>query len=388
MVASDIQEVVGSGIAIFLLTNGAIPVWAGCIITGADTFTFLAVHYLGVRYLEALIGFLVSAMTVSFFANWAKTAVDPVELALGWVVPAVPAYAVAQAVGCVGAVIMPHNLYLHSGLVLSRKVNRSNPQKVWDAICYNRLESAVALLVAFFVNLAVLAVNAGNFYSQTCAELDGGPFACLSAGAIDGGTTGLTTCNVHASGAPGFCSEIGLQGEGAALQHTLGKVALYVWAIGLLAAGQAATMTCTYAGQVIMGGCLQIQLAPWKRVAFTRGMALGPSILVAAATVGNDQLFNYINEYLNVLQSLQLPFAMLPVLYMTSQASIMGRFKSSCTSMTINFCLAGLVLFTNVVLIIQFVEDWSAGAIAAVCVYGVLYAGLCVKMIFPSKQEV
>jgi len=329
-----------------------------------------------------------SLLTVSFFANWAKTAVDPVELALGWVVPAVPAYAVAQAVGCVGAVIMPHNLYLHSGLVLSRKVNRSNPQKVWDAICYNRLESAVALLVAFFVNLAVLAANAGNFYSQTCAELDGGPFACLASGAIEGGTSGLTTCNVHASGEAGFCSEIGLQGEGAALQHTLGKVALYVWAIGLLAAGQAATMTCTYAGQVIMGGCLQIRLAPWKRVAFTRAMALGPSILVAAATVGNDQLFNYINEYLNVLQSLQLPFAMLPVLYMTSQAGIMGRFKSSCTSMTINFCLAGVVLFTNVVLIIQFVEDWSAGAIAAVCVYGVLYAGLCVKMIFPSKQEV
>merc|ERR1712110_791086 len=94
------------------------------------------------------------------------------------------------------------------------------------------------------------------------------------------------------TGGHGVCAELGLNGEGAALKHALSDAALYVWAVGLLAAGQAATMTCTYAGQIIMGGCLQIKLAAWKRVALTRAAALGPSILVAISTVGNDTLYN------------------------------------------------------------------------------------------------
>merc|ERR1719356_623096 len=133
VIASDIQEVVGPGIAIFLLSNGFIPVWVGCIITGLDTFTFLAVHYLGVRYLEALVCFLIACMTGSFFVNWAKTEVDAMSLVKGWVVPILPAYAITQAVGTIGAVIMPHNLYLHSGLVLSRRIDRNSLKKVNDA---------------------------------------------------------------------------------------------------------------------------------------------------------------------------------------------------------------------------------------------------------------
>eukprot|EP00929_Paragymnodinium_shiwhaense_P111717 TRINITY_DN80006_c0_g1_i1.p1 TRINITY_DN80006_c0_g1~~TRINITY_DN80006_c0_g1_i1.p1 ORF type:complete len:575 (-),score=53.99 TRINITY_DN80006_c0_g1_i1:387-2051(-) len=382
VIASDIQEVVGSGIAIYLLTNGGIPVWVGCIITGMDTFTFLAVHYLGVRYLEAMICFLVSCMSVSFFANWANTTIDPAELARGWLLPTMPFYAVTQAVGTLGAVIMPHNLYLHSGLVLSRKVNRRNPQKVHDAICYNRIESAIALLVSFFINLAVVCANAGNFYNEPCAKLDDGPLACLSPRAIGDGTDGLQQCTL-AGGGTGFCHEIGLQGEGGSLEHALGPTALYIWAIGLLASGQAATMTCTYAGQVIMGGCLQIELEPWKRVALTRVMALGPSIAVAAATVGDDRLFNTINEYLNVLQSVQLPFAMLPLLYLTSRPAVMGRFRSFGGMRVLNLLLAAAIMGINFVLVVQFCEDFSTAAIVAVCAYGVVYAFFCFKMIRP-----
>merc|ERR1712048_239053 len=150
-------------------------------------------------------------------------------------------------------------------------------------------------------------------------------------------------CNLP-TGGNGICNDIGLNGEGNALKHGIGGSALYIWAIGLLAAGQAATMTCTYAGQIIMGGCLEIQLAPWKRVAFTRAIALGPSIFVAAATVGDDKLFNSINEYLNVLQSVQLPFAMLPLLYFTSQPRVMGRFRSYRGVLIMNFSLAAVVL--------------------------------------------
>merc|ERR1711937_578025 len=124
-----------------------------------------------------------------------------------------------------------------------------------------------------------------------------------------------------ADGKAGVCAEIGLSLEGDALKHALGPAALYIWAVGLLAAGQAATMTATYAGQIIMGGCLEIVLAPWKRVAFTRCIALGPSVFIAwwSSTV-NPQLYNTINELLNTLQSGQLPFAMLPLLHVSSQA--------------------------------------------------------------------
>jgi natural resistance-associated macrophage protein len=386
VIASDIQEVVGSGIAITLLTNGFIPVWVGCIITGLDTFTFLAVHYLGVRYLEALVCFLVACMSVSFFINWGETHADPAELIKGWVIPMMPSYAITQAVGTIGAVIMPHNLYLHSGLVLSRKVDRSNPHKVYEATWDTFLESALALRVAFCINLAIVATKAGNFYSNTCALADGGPYSCLNPSAIDGGAPADAITCVQPTGGAGVCNDLGLKGEGAALEHGLGKAALYVWAVGLLAAGQAATMTCTYAGQIIMGGCLEIHLAPWKRVALTRAAALGPSILVSVLTISNDELFNSINEYLNVLQSVQLPFAMLPLLNFTSKTEVMGRFRSQRVIMLINFVLAGIVLGINAVLVIQFAENYNTTGIVCVCCYAVLYLGCCFRLLLPCRS--
>lgn len=385
VIASDIQEVVGSGIAITLLSNGWIPVWVGCIITGLDTFTFLAVHYLGVRYLEALVCFLIACMSLSFFYNWGATPMDPIDLVKGWVIPMLPWYGVTQAVGAIGAVIMPHNLYLHSGLVLSRAVDRNKPQRVHEATWYNFIESALALLCSFFINLAIVATNAGNFYNATCAEADGGPYACLSSDAISGQASTAIACDL-ASGGLGICNDLGLKGEGAALEHGLGKYALYIWAIGLLAAGQAATMTCTYAGQIIMGGCLDIQLAPWKRVAFTRAIALVPSVLVAVASVGNDSLFNNINEWLNVLQSVQLPFAMLPLLAFTSRADIMGVFISRTPILFINGFLAVIVLSINGVLVVQFIDAFNTTGTVIVCIYAVVYLCICARMLFATSS--
>ena len=311
VIGADIQEVVGSGVALNLLSG--MPVWVGCLITGIDTFTFLAVQYLGVRYLEALICVLIGTMSVCFFINWGNSHADAGALLAGWIVPSMPAYALTQCVGTIGAVIMPHNLYLHSGLVLSRKIKRSRPSRVHAAIWYARIESAMALLVSFFINLAIVATNADAFFAKSCTTLTNGPFACMDADAFNRsgdnkhtapGSQG-TSC-VMPSGGMGQCGELGLSSEGYALASSLGESALYIWAVGLLAAGQASTMVCTYAGQIIMGGCLQIQLAPWKRVAFTRAIALGPAMLVAVSTGSDTSLFNNINEYLNVLQSLQL----------------------------------------------------------------------------------
>jgi len=384
VIASDIQEVVGCGIAIYLLTNGAVPVWIGCIITGIDTFTFLAVQYFGVRYLEAFICILITTMCVTFFVNWGETQVDPTDLVKGWVVPIMHSYGITQAIGAIGAVIMPHNLYLHSGLVQSRKVDRSSPRKVNDAIWYNFIESALALLFSFVINLAVVGTNAGNFYNPVCAEHPSGPFACLSTEAIGSVSDRHGSCELpQGGGVQGYCSGIGLRGEGAALTHGMGWSAAYIWAIGLLAAGQASTMTCTYAGQIIMGGCVQIKLKMWQQVAFTRGFALGPAILVAALTVNNDKLFNDFNESLNVLQSLQLPFAMLPLLHFCSRSHIMGRFRSSLGALVMHFALAALVMVVNVFSVLQFVDDFSTGGVVSVCIYAVVYLFVCIQLVYP-----
>ena len=132
VIGSDIQEVVGSAIAINLLFP-RVPLWAGCLITGLDTFTFMAVHFLGARYLEALITTLVGAMAVCFFVNWGEVDTPPGPALAGWAAPTMKRYMVMQAVGTIGAVIMPHNLYLHSGLVQSRKLDRGDDYRVFEA---------------------------------------------------------------------------------------------------------------------------------------------------------------------------------------------------------------------------------------------------------------
>jgi NRAMP (natural resistance-associated macrophage protein)-like metal ion transporter len=234
-------------------------VWAGCLITAADTLTFLLIQILGVRYLEAFICVLISMMTIAFFINWgisggsgASSDLDE-NLPYGWAVPTVQSWAVTQAVGTIGAVIMPHNLYLHSGLVLSRKISRNKPRRVYDAIWYGRhsthhatprlparpthtdhtpprryarLESAGALLVSFFINLAVVAVNADQFYAKNCAELQDGPLACMSMHAyVESGqstTDSPTYCTLRTSGEQGVCGDFGLESEGFALADALG----------------------------------------------------------------------------------------------------------------------------------------------------------------------
>merc|ERR1719321_2280509 len=110
---------------------------------------------------------------------WSESDTDAGLVMQGWIEPTLPRYAMMQAVGAIGAVIMPHNLYLHSGLVQSRKVDRSKPNKVHEATWYNMIESALALLVSFFVNLAILATNSGMFFIDTCAQKHGGPYSCL-----------------------------------------------------------------------------------------------------------------------------------------------------------------------------------------------------------------
>jgi len=134
-----------------------------------------------------------------------------------------------------------------------------------------------------------------------------------------------------------------------------------------------------------MGGCLEIKLSPWMRVAITRVFALGPALLVAVTTYGNQKLFNTINEYLNVLQSVQLPFAMLPVLHFAAQPDLLSRFRSGTFLTVVSSLVATGVMFVNVLLIVQFVTDpdknFTAGSVTVVCLYGCFYFFVCFRMV-------
>jgi len=141
-------------------------------------------------------------------------------------------------------------------------------------------------------------------------------------------------------------------------------------------------------GQVIMGGCIRLRMAAWKRVALTRAFALGPSILVAVLTSSDQSVFSSFNEYLNILQSVQLPFAMLPVLHFAGSAALLGRFRSHGLLLVVSIVLALLVMAINVILIIQFIDGYPAWAIGLVCLYGIFYFSCCSVMIADELARV
>lgn len=366
IIGSDIQEVLGSAIGLNILCG--LELWVGCLVTGLDTFTFLAVHHLGVRKLEALVATLIATMAACFFVNWGEADTDGAALAEGLALPLMKSYMLTQAVGTIGAVVMPHNLYLHSGLVKSRDVDRSKVAKVREAVFYNCLESALALAVSFVINVAVVATFADFFYDGACAA---GSLARVPRESV---SDHESPCHSRLFD-DAVCAEIGLAVAAPALREVLGRFGKVMWGLGLLAAGQASTMTATFAGQFVMSGFLRLDIAPWKRVAITRAAALGPAVAVALSTAENAGLQNRINEYLNILQSVQLPFAMLPLLHLTNQKRWMGDFANGGKLAYVAFAAAALVLVINVVLVVQFVVGHfdSPPAYAASVLLGILY---------------
>ena len=158
IIGSDIQEVVGSAYALLILFG--IPVWAGAIITILDSILFLFIHYFGVRKLEAFFLFLILIMTVTFIINMFTSNPNWGEMAYGTIVPTIPFGAGEAMIGVIGSVIMPHNLYLHSSLVLTRKIDVKNRNSVNEANIYNTIESAISLFISFIINVAVISTFA------------------------------------------------------------------------------------------------------------------------------------------------------------------------------------------------------------------------------------
>lgn len=362
IIGSDMQEVIGTAIAFYLLSNGRIPLYAGVLITIADTFTFLLLDKYGLRKLEAFFAFLISVMAITFGYEYITASPSQASVVEGLFVPSCTGCTKAvllQAVGIVGAVIMPHNLYLHSALVKSRSIDRTSKEKVKEANKYYFIESAIALFVSLIINIFVVSVFAEGLYGKTNQEVHD---LCVERG-INQTQFEPNNKTIDAD----------LYAGGIFLGCRYGYAPLYIWAIGILAAGQSSTMTGTYSGQFVMEGFLNLKWKRWMRVLLTRTIAIFPTLFIAIYK-GIDDLTG-MNDLLNALMSLQLPFALIPTLIFTSSKNVMGDFQNGVISKIIVSLLGVVVIGINLYFVDQFVQEKLPD-------HWAVYLGLAILMLF------
>nr|XP_033802866.1 natural resistance-associated macrophage protein 1 isoform X3 [Geotrypetes seraphini]XP_033802868.1 natural resistance-associated macrophage protein 1 isoform X3 [Geotrypetes seraphini] len=364
IIGSDMQEVIGTAIAFSLLSAGRIPLWGGVLITIIDTLLFLFLDKYGLRKLEAFFGLLITIMALTFGYEYVVVKPDQREVLKGMFFPYCDGCGspeLLQAVGIIGAIIMPHNIFLHSSLVKSRVVDRSKKQEIREANLYFMIESSIALFVSFLINLFVMAVFAEAFYKKTNRDV-------------------YEVCSNSSSPHDGVFPNdddpltVDIYKGGVILGCFFGPAALYIWAVGILAAGQSSTMTGTYAGQFVMEGFLNLKWSRFARVLFTRSCAIVPTVLVAAfQDVSN---LTGMNDFLNVLQSILLPFALLPVLTFTSMRPLMHDFTNGIIGKVVAVAIIALVLAINLYFVAVYIP--TLRSIAYYIPVGFILAGYSV----------
>jgi manganese transport protein len=303
--ACDLAEVLGSAVALNLLFH--IPLLWAVLITAGDVFLLLALQRFGMRTIEAVVFALVVTIGACYFLEiFVLPQTKPDFLAMGHALltPGFRQVGMAYvAIGIIGATVMPHNLYLHSALVQSRKLTLADDQYTRTAIRFNTIDSTIALSIAFFVNAAILVLAAMVFYGRESVTVAGGEVVAFGADADWIRVAYLT------------------------LAPLLGTAAASIlFAVALLASGQSSTITGTLAGQVVMEGFMHWRLSPWIRRLITRSLAILPAILIIGIR-GNGSV-NDLLTLSQVVLALQLPFAMFPLLHFTSSRKFMGRWKS------------------------------------------------------------
>ncbi len=317
--ATDLAEALGTIIGLNLLFH--IPLLWGCAITAFDTMLLLGLQRFGMRKLEALIITLVATIGACFLIEVVISRPDWGGV-VGGFVPELDSSMLYIAIGIIGATVMPHNLYLHSSLVQSRAVSDTITGKR-DACRFNLIDSAVALNAAFLVNAAILITAAADFHSR-----------------------GLVVTE--------------LEQAHQLLDSLLGSaVAPAAFAVALLAAGQSSTITGTISGQIVMEGFLDLRMTPWLRRLVTRLVALAPAV-VAIVMAGNQGVYKLL-ILSQVVLSLQLPFAVVPLIHFTSDRRKMGSFGSPLPVTLLAWGVAGLLVALNGWLVFDQLRQWAAG---------------------------
>jgi manganese transport protein len=302
--ACDLAEVLGSAVALNLLFH--IPLLWAVIITGLDVLLLLGLQRFGMRTIEAVVLLLVATIGICYFIEifiLPQTQPSFLEMGRALVTPHFrQAGMLYVAIGIIGATVMPHNLYLHSALVQSRRFQKDEAS-IRRAIQFNSIDSIVALTIAFFVNAAILVLAAMVFYGKQSVTVPGGQVITFSANSDWIRVAYLTLAPLL----------------GATAASTL-------FAIALLASGQSSTITGTLAGQVVMEGFMRWRIQPWVRRLITRGLAILPAVFVIGLR-GESSVTDLL-VLSQVVLALQLPFAMFPLLQFTSSRRRMGAWKN------------------------------------------------------------
>ena len=314
--ACDLAEVIGTAIALNLLFG--IPLTWGILITAADVLIILTLQQRGFRMLEALVITLVATVGACFLFEIIISRPDMAGIAAGFV----PSSSILTdpgqlyiAIGILGATVMPHNLYLHSSIVQTRRYDETVAGKK-EAVKYAFIDSTIALTIALFINAAILIVAAATFHTSGNTEV----------AEIQDAYKLLTP----------------LLGVGAAST---------VFALALLASGQNSTLTGTLAGQIVMEGFLDIRLQPWLRRLITRAIAIVPAVIVSV--IYGDSGTAKLLILSQVILSLQLSFAVFPLVMFTSDKLKMGDFVNPRWLKVLAWCVASVIATLNVWLLFQ-----------------------------------
>jgi len=316
--ACDLAEVLGMAIGLNLLFG--IPLIEGVLITVLDTFLLLFLINKGIRKMEAFIIALVTIIGISFIFEMIFAQPEMGKVIYG-LIPSMPnETALYIAIGIIGATVMPHNLYLHSSLVQTRKFDRTKAG-IKQAIKYNFIDSTIALNLAFFVNAAILILAAATFYKNGMFEV----------------------------------AEI--QDAHRFLEPMLGsKWAPILFAIALIAAGQSSTITGTLAGQIIMEGYLNLRIQPWVRRIITRLIAIVPAVIVIS--VFGESVTGKLLILSQVILSLQLGFAIIPLIHFVSDKSKMKGFHISVVTQIAAWIIALIIVSLNAKLVFDEIKGW------------------------------
>jgi manganese transport protein len=320
--ACDLAEVIGSAIALQLLFG--LPLVYGVVLTALDTFLLLLLSHVGIRKLESVVIALIGTIGVALM----------IEIFLGqpeWhgiiqgFVPSLPdATALYISIGILGATVMPHNMYLHSSLVQTRKIGRE-PDEIRKTIRWNNIDIVVALSVALLINAAILIMAASVFYKN------------------------------------GYHEVAEIQGAYHLLEPLLGvAIAPIAFAVALLASGQSSTITGTLAGQIIMEGFLNLRIRPWLRRLITRLMAVIPAVLVIVYFGENSTGAMLVLS--QVVLSLQLPFAIIPLIHAVADKRRMGEFSIRPWLQIAAWVVAAVILSLNIKLVLDQIGTWVTDA--------------------------
>ena len=335
--ACDLAEVLGAAIGLNLLFH--LPLLVGVAITAADTLLVLWFQRFGIRIIEAVILALITVIATCFCIEIILSRPAFSEMATG-LIPRMNAQNLYIAIAILGATVMPHNLYLHSALVQTRQIGRTREAK-HTACHYNLIDSVVALNGALLVNAAILVVAGTVFFKR-----------------------GIVVTEI--------------QQAHLLLAPLLGtSVASVVFAIALLCSGQSSTLTGTLAGQIVMEGFLNFRMRPWLRRLITRSLAIIPAA-ITIYLAGEHGVYQLL-ILSQVILSMQLPFAIIPLVHFTSDRRRMGEFVNRAWVIVLSWITAAVILALNVWLMGQSIADWLAAAgawrpyvialLAAVCIF-------------------